>query len=176
MALSDDYKQALIALRPRGKIWVVKEDSVTDRKLDIQAEAFAKAEERADDLFKEANKQRTVELLEEWENVYGLPHDGKYEDRIAILNSVSASATQDIKFYKKILELQGLQVVIEEHCPFMFGLSRFGENDECGDEFITFYWDIFVFSGTDEAIAAAKKVIARHNQSHTIVKFIDMRG
>lgn len=176
MALKEAYNAALKALRPRGIIWNIAPDSITDKKLGIQAEAFARVHERADKLPIEANKKTTDELLEDWEDVYGLTSEGSKEDRKTALNIISSPGRQDIAFYEEILKLQGITATIHERVPFTFGRSGCGDSSVCGNANILFYWDIIIKDGTNEAVENSKKQINQYNQAHTILTFIDKRG
>lgn len=40
------YKQALISLRPRGKIWEPKENSVSDVLATVESKAYTKADDK----------------------------------------------------------------------------------------------------------------------------------
>lgn len=177
MELKDRYKQALSNLRPRGKIWEVKPGSTSDKETTLWGEAFAEAHKRIAGLMDEADIRTTVNCLEEWEDLYGLEHTGTYEDRLAALNAKAAKGRQDIPFYKDICKIQGCTVEIEEHTPFMVGLSECGGEDELGDEDIVFYWTIVIKrADSDAAIENMKRIIKRLSQSHTIYDFRDERN
>ena len=177
MELKDRYKQALISLRPRGKIWEIKPGSTSDKETTLWSEFFAAAHEKIAGLMDEADIRTTEDCLFEWEELYGLEHTGTYEDRLAALNAKAAKGRQDITFYKDICKIQGCTVDIEEHTPFMVGLSECGGEDELGDEDIVFYWAIVVKKAdSDAAIENMKRIITRLCQSHTIFDVRDERN
>ena len=95
MALVDRYIAAHKALRPRGVIWEVKPGSVTEREIRIEAEQLAEIHQSVDDLIKEADLRQVFHLLEEWENVFELPHTGTYEERLAALNAAGPISISD---------------------------------------------------------------------------------
>ena len=90
MALVDRYIAAHKALRPRGVIWEIRPGSVTEREIRIEAEQLAEIHQSVDDLIKEADLRQVFHLLEEWENVFELPHTGTYEERLAALNAADS--------------------------------------------------------------------------------------
>ena len=74
------YKQALISLRPRGKIWEPKENSVSDVLATVESKAYTKADDKIAGLIEEADIRTTFDCLEDWEELYGLEPEGSYED------------------------------------------------------------------------------------------------
>ena len=92
------YKQALISLRPRGKIWEPKENSVSDVLATVESKAYAKADDKISGLIEEADIRTTFDCLEDWEELYGLEPEGSYEDRLAALNAKAAKGRQDKPF------------------------------------------------------------------------------
>lgn len=174
MELKEQYKQAFIKLRPRGKIWQVKKGGLSDRELDIYAEAFAKLHTITEQLFDESLLTKTKDFLEEWEDVFGLLHEGSYEDRILALAAAATKGSQSIQFYKTLAVKAGVEVEITEHCPFMFGASSCGV-DELGAEDIIYYWEMNFQKGTDENIAKVRRLVEKYKQSHTILTFRENR-
>ena len=74
------YKQALISLRPRGKIWEPKENSVSDVLATVESKAYTKADDKIAGLIEEADIRTTFDCLEDWEELYGLEPEGSYEE------------------------------------------------------------------------------------------------
>lgn len=169
------YHDALVALRPRGVIWKVSEGSVTDREITVEAQMLAEVHARADRLPIEANIGTTKELLEDWEDVFELPHEGSYEDRIIALTAAASEGCQTPQYFKDLCSMAGVIVDIREHCPFMFGDSQCGDH-EIGAEEIIFYWDILIQSGEDKAVSKIKALLTKYKQSHTVLTFYDKRG
>ena len=95
MALVDRYIAAHKALRPRGVIWEIRPGSVTEREIRIEAEQLAEIHQSVDDLIKEADLRQVFHLLEEWENVFELPHTGTYEERLAALNAADSEGVSN---------------------------------------------------------------------------------
>lgn len=175
--LEQDYKDALVALRPRGLIWNVKEGSPQDQELEIEAEMLAKIHKKSENLVVEANLLTTKDLLEEWEDVFELPHEGSYEDRIAALNASATEGQLSKAQYIKLCSTLGVQIKINEHYPFRFGISSFGDGRECAPPKMVFWWDIVISKAESEAaIEKMKSFIAKYKQSHTLVRYLDKRG
>ncbi len=175
MDLTARYKQAIIKLRPKGKIWKVRQGSLSDREFEIWAAAFAKLHEMTEQLFTESLLSETKDFLEEWEDVYDLPHEGSYEERILALLAANEAGNQTPAFYKRLAEKAGVAVEIVEHCPFMFGASSCGA-DELGAEDIIYYWEVVILAGLNENIEKIKRLMGKYKQSHTVLTFIDKRS
>lgn len=175
MELKSRYKQAIIKLRPRGKIWKVRPGSLSDREFEIWAEMFARLQKMTEQLFTESLLSETKDFLEEWEDVYDLPHEGSYEERILALLAANEAGNQTPAFYKRLAEKAGVSVEIFEHCPFMFGTSPCGA-DELGAEDIIYYWEVAILAGAGENIAKIKRLMEKYKQSHTVLTFIDKRS
>lgn len=177
MDLKDRYIQGLIALRPKGVIWEVKPQSITERKITIQAEVFAKIHQMAEDLIKEAHPISVQHLLENWEDAYGLPHVGSFEERLAALNAEAAVGLYSRFLYIDLCSTLGVTIEIKEHYPFRFGISAFGGRAECAPPKMVFWWDIVISKAeSDAAIEKMKSFIAKYKQSHTKTRFIDERN
>lgn len=176
MALTEQYIAASKALRPRGVIWKVKPGSVTEREIRIEAEQLAEIHQSVDNLLLEADLHKVFHLLEEWEDVFELPHTGSYEERLAALNAADTEGVMPIAKYIELCAILGVTVTIREHRPFMFGLSHFGDGDECGAPEIIFCWEILIQEAvSDEAIEKMKLFIFKLKQSHTWLTFINER-
>lgn len=176
MELVERYIAAGKALRPRGVIWEVKPGSVTEKEIRIEAEQLAEIQQSIEDMLKETDLRKVFHFLEEWEDVFGLPHTGSYEERIAALNAADTESVISIERYVELCALQGVTVTIREHCPFMFGWSRFGGSDECGAPEIIFCWEIIIHEAVDDAaVAGMKNLVTKLKQSHTWLTFIDER-
>lgn len=170
------YKQALISLRPRGKIWEPKENGVSDVLMTVESKSYAKADDKISGLIEEADIRTTYDCLPDWEELYGLEPEGSYEDRLAELNAKAAKGRQDIPFYIEICKMQGCTVEIEEYAPFMVGLSECGGEDELGEEEIIYYWTVIIKAAdSNAAVENMKRIIKKLNQSHTVFIFRDER-
>lgn len=177
MDLNERYILGLKALRPRGVIWEVKPGSVTDKKIKIQAEVFAKIQQMAEDLLKEAFPGSVNYLLENWENKFGLSHEGSFADRLATLNAEAAPGLYSRFMFIDLCATLGVRIEIKEHYLFRFGLSRFGGNRECGMPKMVFWWTVQIKAADSEAaITKMKQFISKYKLSHTAVRYEDKRS
>ncbi len=138
------YKAALIALRPKGIIWEVEDESVESARLDVIAEALADMHTDLLNLINESDHRTTMLMLKDWESDYGLKADGlTYQERMANLTAkVKAKGGQSITYFRNLIESLGYKAEIIEHTPFVCGLSVLGSDDELGDEDIVYHWHI----------------------------------
>lgn len=67
------YREALIALLPRGVIWQVESESNLWKVLDAVAAGLLRVHAGADRLMVEADPRTAYELLPDWERALGLP-------------------------------------------------------------------------------------------------------
>lgn len=98
-------------------------------------------------LLLEIDPRTTVELLPDWERVYGLPDDGltvatTIEERQLLLTAkVSAIGGLSKPYFQNLLETAGYTVLIDQPRGFFAGVSR------CGDriyssEGVVWYWRV----------------------------------
>ena len=175
-ATNEHYYKALEALRPRGIIWKVKDGSVTQKEMEIEAEMFAKVHALAERIPEEANIATTKDMLEDWEGVFELPYEGSYEERLAALaEAANEVGDQSPSYYKALAAKKGVTVEIREHCPFMFGDSECGGDHEIGPEEIVYFWEMLIVSGDEAVIGKVKVLVLKRKQSHTVLAFIDKR-
>lgn len=177
MGTKEHYYKALESLRPRGVIWKVKDGSVTQREMNIEAEMFAKVHALAERIPEEANIATAKDCLEEWEGVFELEPEGSYEDRLAALvEAANEVGDQSPSYYKALAAKKGVTVDISEHCPFMFGDSQCGGDHEIGPEEIVYFWEMLIVSGDDAVIGKVKVLVLKRKQSHTVLTFLDKRS
>jgi uncharacterized protein YmfQ (DUF2313 family) len=70
-----DYGRLLGQLLPPGAAWTQDPDSLLQTLLRAFGEAMARAHDRADDLYREADAGEAFETLERWEAALGLPDE-----------------------------------------------------------------------------------------------------
>jgi uncharacterized protein YmfQ (DUF2313 family) len=76
MALTaGDYLQHLQELLPRGPAWPRDDEAVTTRMLAAVAAELARVDLRVDNLIAEADPRTTIEMLADWERLFGLPDE-----------------------------------------------------------------------------------------------------
>jgi len=62
-------------LLPKGRLWQPRDQPVLKATLASSAVEACRVEDRIDDLLREADPSQTVELLEDWEKMLGLPDE-----------------------------------------------------------------------------------------------------
>ncbi|HBJ85111.1 MAG TPA: hypothetical protein DDZ88_14820 [Verrucomicrobiales bacterium] len=161
---ADAYARQMRQLLPRGPAWNFAEDGPFARLLLALGEEFARIDARAGDLIDEADPRTTLELLDDWERVAGLPDSctGVPEDiheRQAVLHQkITGLGGQNAAAFIEVAARLGYQVEIAEHRAAQV-------NMRCGDrangEVWAFAWTVHVrpFEGyltASEFLAYAK--------------------
>lgn len=127
------YLEALLSLLPRGYAWSRVPGSRLGALLHASAEELARIDATARLLIDEINPLTTINGLEDWERVLGLPDaclpagTSLQERRSAVLAKLRDEGRQDIAYWYEVAESLGYDVTIEEHWPFICGVH------ECGD-------------------------------------------
>ncbi len=121
MALIDDYTSQIKALLPPGSAWTRDPGSNMSRFIEGMAVEFARIGERVEDLLLEMDPSRAIELLTEWETVWGLPDpctgdlDTLGERRAALLARVTAVGGQSPGFFIRLADSLGYTITIDEN-------------------------------------------------------------
>lgn len=126
------YRDALLAMLPRGRAWSRAPDGVFGRLFLALGEGFARLDRRMQDLREEADPRTTVELLSDWERVAGLPDsctgvpDTISERRVALVNKLAYRGGQSIPYIVQVADRLGYYAEVHEFtsCDAGFG---------CGD-------------------------------------------
>ncbi|WP_162224924.1 YmfQ family protein [Neptunomonas antarctica] len=127
-----DYRDTLLALLPRGDAWSTDADSALGQLMSGVGEEFARIEQRANDLLTEAAPSQTFELLDEWQQMYGLPDTCSGEQvfqqrRIALVQKYQLMGGQSREFLLGIAAVLGYEIAITEYQHRGFG-ADFGTN------------------------------------------------
>lgn len=135
-----DYGRQLGQLLPPGPAWTSEPDSQLQRLLRAFGESFARAHARADDLDRETDPGQTLEIIERWEEVLGLPDrcSGTLENtlqgrRNAVLAKLFSVGGQSVEFFQGVASSLGYSITITEFRPFRAGLSCAGDPLTNGD-------------------------------------------
>lgn len=137
---AEQYTKLLESLLPSGRIWPTKGDdtSIMYKLLQALAEELARIDARIEDLIAEKNPRQTNELLEQFEEEFGLPEswyptDPSYERRIEILaEKYYHAGSMTETHYKAAVRLYGNIIVFIYFTPFWCGIGCSG--DPCGDQ------------------------------------------
>lgn len=144
---AEAYKALIASLLPRGRAWPREDGSTLMRLVQAQADELARVDGRASDLFEEIDPQTTLELLDDWERVAGLPDsciaapDSIAERRAAVQSRITAVGGQTRDYFIALAASLGFAVTISEFRPFRIG-SRVG--DRIYDEAWAHVWRVNV--------------------------------
>lgn len=142
---AEQYANQLRALLPRGEAWRAERGSLMDSLLLAIATEFARIDARGGDLLNEADPRTTVELLEDWERVLGLPNPCITEEqtnaqrRAAVVEKVRRLGGQSVAYFLQVAESLGYDITITEFRPFVAG-SDAGDPLTNGDWIFT--WQV----------------------------------
>lgn len=137
MRAAGDYLAMLQGLLPRGAAWGREPDTTLTRLLDASAQELARLDSAAWLLLDETNPRTTVEALEDWERVLGLPDECGLiaatlaERRAQALRKLVRPVGQDRPFFEALAASMGYQATVEEFRPFAADES--GADDSLND-------------------------------------------
>lgn len=145
---SEQWRDGLLALLPEGRAWSKEPGSNFYNVAWALAERFAAVEQRIDDMLIEADPRFTVELLDEWEQRYGLPRCGDLElsdtqRRDVLVATITAEGNGTPQNLIDIAADIGYVITIDENTPDVgtftvnapldniaparYGIARYGE-------------------------------------------------
>lgn len=130
----EDYARQLAQLLPPGQAWQVEPGKNLHGLLRGIGEALARVHTRADDLSREVDPAQTLELLDRFESVLGLPDkcSGELETTVqgrrnAVMAKLFSTGGQSIPFFIGVGQALGFEVSITEFRAFRAGRSTAGE-------------------------------------------------
>jgi uncharacterized protein YmfQ (DUF2313 family) len=174
---SDAYFKLLQHLLPRGTLWTRNKNSGLSQFLQGAADELSRFDAREDDLILEMDSRTTTELIEKWEEEYGLPEAGEElaptlaERRADVLEKKLQQGRQDKQYFIDLAAALGYTVTIVEHTPGWCGLMTVGE--PCGDQTNLFIWTMLIEIDSD-ILPDIKKLEQKINDvkpGHTRVLF-----
>lgn len=121
------YQAQLAALLPHGRAWPREDGSTLMQLAHAKAEELARIDGRVSDLLEEVDPRTTLELLDDWERVAGLPDsciaapDSIAERRAAIQSRITAIGGQTIGYFVDLAATIGFAITIDEFRPFRIG-------------------------------------------------------
>lgn len=188
----DAYRDALLSLFPRGRVWPREPGSSQHMLASGLAPSFGRLDARAQQLLVDAFPATTVELLDEWEASLGLPDpcDGEgasaEQRRAQVLVKLFEGGGQSKAYYLAVLERLGYAgATIQEFAPFRADVS-FADAPLYDDdwwhvwqitlpEFATYYFEADVSFAEDYLESYGNEavfcVIAAIQPAHTLVLF-----
>jgi uncharacterized protein YmfQ (DUF2313 family) len=117
---AEAYARMLKALLPRGVLWNLEDGSTISRVLLALADELARIDARSEDLIREIHPPTTLELLADFERVYGLPDPCLGEDqstaqRVAsLVQKVTSMGGQTAAYYISVAAILGFTITITE--------------------------------------------------------------
>lgn len=185
------YKEALSKLLPLGRAWErIRENALGF--LDAFAPEFCRVEERATDLLKEFDPGTSTELLDDWEQLLGLPDDctpatidlnerrAQARQKLAAVGGISAT------FYEELADSLGFEAFVSDIRPFRVGISRVGDGlfnpfdpdvdvfrvgrERVGNRLVTHGW-VFCFEVNVEATVVEPFRVGENRVGDRLVRF-----
>lgn len=172
-----DYQRLLQSLLPKGKIWNRRSDSILGKFLYGLAGEMARVDERSFDLFNESLHSKVYELLEEYENDYGL-HEQNIELGKTIEERITSIVAKLLEYggtykhyFETIMAELGYTVSIEEFGPFWCNVGACG--DTVGGLLNLFWWRVLIHiqPGINYNIEQVMYDINKFKPAHTSVLF-----
>lgn len=129
-----EYQQLLQSLLPPGAAWPRDEDALLSQLLLALADDLVRSDERAEDLLDEADPRTTLELLDDWERVAGLPDPcaGDVERtlqsrRSDLVTKLTSRGGQSRAYFIDRAATLGHDITITETRPTIAGVMRSGD-------------------------------------------------
>ena len=154
------YLSAFLALLPKGIAWPRKPDSVLVKTCRGLTNVWGFVDSRAADLLEiESDPTKTTEILDWWEQAWGLPDpcfpptQSIEARRDMLVFKMTLIGGQSRQFFERMSAWAGHTIEIKELAPFMCGVSECGdtryEYDDSGEfrwylgpEEQRYYWSI----------------------------------
>jgi len=133
MSSIDKYTSLIKNLLPKGKLWKPQVQPVFNQYLRALAEEFCRVEQRVLDMLFEADPRQTLELLEDWQRLLGLPDSCTFETldlnelREQIVQKLTNVGGLSANFYEFIGEQLGHDITVEDYLNFRAGFSKAGD-------------------------------------------------
>ena len=126
----DKYQTLLKKLLPLGRAW---DEIKRHELLRGMAVEFCRIEDRGKELLTEFGPLTTTELLEDWEQLLGIPDECTPEDqtvaerRVQVYQKMGTLGGINAQFYIDLAESLGFTITIENPVPFRTGNQRVGD-------------------------------------------------
>lgn len=150
-ATPEQYLANLQALLPQGAAWPRDPGATLTQVLLAHADGLADAHNRAEDLIDEADPRSSLELLESWERLCGLPDAGTSlaetvaARRSAVLARLTATGGQSRAYFIALAATMGFPIRITE---FRVRLHKWRHHGEAyGGRNLQFIWQVAPVDG-----------------------------
>ena len=130
---ASDYRDQLLALLPRGRVWSRDTDSTIVRTLSALTPVYARSDARAVDLLEISFPRTTTELLAEWEATLGLPDPclglapTDDERRKVVVAKLTSRGGSSEAYFIRLAAALGIPITITEYAPARYGKTKFGD-------------------------------------------------
>lgn len=127
------YKDLLINLLPKGKLWRPKEQPIFAKVLESAAQELCRVDDRRQQMLLEVDPRTTFESLDTWENVLSLPDectpDGLdlNQRRNQLVQKLTNIGGLSAAFYEFLGLQLGFVIVVENRVNFLAGRARAGD-------------------------------------------------
>lgn len=142
---AEDYASQLVALLPPGAAWQPEDGTVLWALLQALAQEPARVDAAAHELLTELDPSQTLQLLERWEALCGLPDQCSQpgetiaERREAVVSKLTDLGGQTPSYFAELATLlAGAVCTVREYRPFRAGMSYAGDLLSNGDWVHTF--------------------------------------
>ena len=129
----EKYLDLLINLLPKGRLWQPKAQPVLKALLRSWASEFCRVEDAVTAMLRDVDPRTTVDLLEDWERVLGLPDECTPENQTELerINQVTQKFTNVGGLSKEFFEFLGTQlgfdITIDSALNFVAGRATAGD-------------------------------------------------
>lgn len=138
-----DYLKLWKNLFPLGRLWRFLDQPQLTALLQAFSEEPCRVDERVQDLLREADPRQSLELLEDWERLLGLPDECSPEDqdvaerREQVVQKLTDTGGLSAGRYEFLGQQLGFEIDVYDNPPFRAGLSR------AGDALTNSFFDVF---------------------------------
>lgn len=132
-SILERYKQLLIKLLPKGRLWKPAEQPVFSKVLESAAQELCRVDDRVKQMFLEIDPRATDESLDQWEGVLGLPDECTPDDldinerKTQILQKLTNIGGLSKTFYEFIGDQFGFEIFVNNEVNFLAGRARAGD-------------------------------------------------
>ncbi len=128
------YRQLLIDLLPKGRLWQPKAQPEFSKLLGSTAQELCRVDDRVKQMFLEVDPRTTDETLDQWEDVFGIPDEctpeGQTDDerRTQLTQKMTNIGGLSKTFYEFLATQLGFPTtVVENRINFVAGRARAGD-------------------------------------------------
>ncbi len=127
------YKNLLVNLLPGGKLWKPQSQPIFNKVLESTVVELCRVDDRAAQMLIEVDPSNTVETIDQWENVLGLPDEctpegqSVLERQVQLVQKLTNIGGLSKEFYEFIGLQLGFVITAENRVNFLAGRARAGD-------------------------------------------------